>query len=370
MTSQPRQSPQEDPATALVPYDAPGVLRSSSSPQRPVEALTSEQAERLRWIAGNARSEATNAAYAHQWRSFCAWTAGNRLTAFPVSTKTAILYLDAMVAAGKRGSSINQALAAIRAVHQDHDQLPGAREALAGLSSRRMTNAVASLHRVIGASGGNRVAKPRAFSQGEVTSMTVGCPASPSGIQDRAVLLLGVNAGLRASEYVALTLADLTFDETGVDVFVRDSKTDQMGVGENVFVGRLPAHQALLCPVRAMERHIAKNRALAAPSSPLFLAFRRGGASPHLIGGATHALTREAITNLVVRCATRAELPESVTSRISSHSLRHTFITQAFTRGVSPVDIARVSRHRNMAVLAGYNQTDRREAAVSPRLWN
>lgn len=369
MTAQPTTAFQDAPSTDLVPYDAPARAMPIRSSDRPAEALTPEQAARLHFHVVNARSAATNLAYGRQWKAFCAWAAAQRLAPFPTRAEIVILYLDHLVASGLRGSSINQALAAIRAVHHDHDDYPGARDALTALSSRRVTNAVASLHRVIGANGGNRVAKPRAFSQGEVTSMAVSCSASPSGIQDRAVLLLGVNSGLRASELVALRISDLTFDENGVDLFIKDSKTDQLGVGETVFVGRLPAHQALLCPVRALEKHIAKNRPLAAPSAPLFIAFRRGGTTPHLIAGATHGLTREAITNLVVRCVARAELPPSM-QPASSHSLRHTFITQAFARGVSAVDIARVSRHRSMTVLAGYNQTDRRDAAVSPRLWS
>lgn len=94
----------------------------------------------------------------------------------------------------------------------------------------------------------------------------------------------------------------------------------------------------------------------------------RGGNSLHMASGAPHALTRDAISACVQRCATRAGLAEA-TQSISSHSLRHTFITTGFSRQIDAATIAKSSRHKTMSVLMGYDQTSRRDASLSVKLW-
>lgn len=361
--------------TAMVLYSPPSAPTASTAAPGSLHATqispwTLEGQERLRFHAINGRAANTRLAYERQWRAFAVWCQAQGVDAFPAETDAVILYLDSLAQAGRKAATIHQALAAIKALHSDYaDAHPDAREALVGLTSRRMTTAIASLLRTIGARGGNRVSKPRAFTQGEITAMATACPVTAAGIQDRALLLLGANAGLRASEFVALAVGDLAFDSEGVSIFVRSSKTDQMATGETIFVARLPKHQGLLCAVTALEKHLAKNRSEAPSEASLFLAFRRGGVAPHLINGAPHGLRREAVTGVVVRCAERAGLPET-TQRISSHSLRHSFITRALEAGVSPTDVARTSRHRRLETLAAYDQSSLRKAAVSPRLWN
>ncbi|WP_327207997.1 hypothetical protein [Rhizobium johnstonii] len=55
-------------------------------------------------------------------------------------------------------------------------------------------------------------------------------------MEDRAVLLLGFAGAFRRSELVSITMADLTFSENGVDVFLPKSKTDQEAKGQSVAV--------------------------------------------------------------------------------------------------------------------------------------
>src|SRR4051812_6463936 len=58
-------------------------------------------------------------------------------------------------------------------------------------------------------------------------------PASPLGIRNRAMLLLGFGAALRRSELVGLRIGDVQLvPGRGVTVLVRRSKTDQYGRGQ------------------------------------------------------------------------------------------------------------------------------------------
>lgn len=199
--------------------------------------------------------------------------------------------------------------------------------------------------------------------------MVQACPRTAQGMQDKAILLLGVNLGLRASEFIALTLSDLTFDERGVDIRIRSSKTDQLGSGETLFVARLSPSLWDFDAVKALEEWIEFRASLNVPTvDSLFLAFRKGGSTLHLLNSDAHGLTREAISAGIVRCAARADIVVS-SHNISSHSCRHTFVTTAFSRGVDPVSLAKSSRHKSMSVLMGYDQTSRRNSVVSVKLW-
>ncbi|WP_313362155.1 tyrosine-type recombinase/integrase [Kocuria sp.] len=329
-----------------------------------------QASETTRILVGRSRSNATNQAYAMQWRNYVAWCDSAGHDPFPASVEVVATYLASFVGLGMRSSSVRQSLAAIRAAHSDNDFLPGAAQALASLSSSRMNAVISGLQRSIGEQGGNRVRKPRALVQSEITAMSTTCPTTHQGVQDRAMLLLGCNSGMRSSELVTLTVGDIRFDAQGMDVFIAHSKTDQTRVGETVFVGRLAPHLAALDPVRAMEEHITHNRSEASMSAPLFMAWRKGGNTPHLVSGSEHSLTRAAVSDCVQRCSTRAGIAVDSQRHLSSHSLRHTFITQAFSQGIPATEIARTSRHKSLTVLEGYNQSSRRTTVVSPRLWN
>jgi site-specific recombinase XerC len=52
---------------------------------------------------------------------------------------------------------------------------------------------------------------PRGLSRGEVHRVLARCPSTPRGLRDRAVLLLLIRLGLRASDVRKLRLSDLCF---------------------------------------------------------------------------------------------------------------------------------------------------------------
>jgi site-specific recombinase XerD len=334
-------------------------------------AITQHEAETIQFHLSNARSKNTRLAYETQWRLFVAWCGQQGFLPFPAEVSTIVLYLDAIASTDCKYSKLEQTVSAIRAVHHDNmDLVPADKQGGLNFRHPHIKATLASIQRSMVEKGLNTVKKPRAFSQDEILRMVHACPNTPSGIQDRAILLLGVNVGLRASEFVALELADLTFDDMGVDVRIRSSKTDQFGQGEHLFIGRLAPSMQDYDAVKAMESWLRIRATLdVGELSAVFVAFRKGGHVLHrTLEGQAHRLTREAISSVVQRCASRAGI-EITNQTVSSHGMRHSFITQGFNRGVDAVTIAKTSRHKSMTVLLGYDQSSRRGSTVAPKLW-
>jgi integrase len=67
--------------------------------------------------------------------------------------------------------------------------------------------------------------------------------------RDRALLLVGFSGAFRRSELVMLRYEDITCFESGVELMVRRSKTDQEGAGRTVFI---PHARGSRCPVNAL----------------------------------------------------------------------------------------------------------------------
>lgn len=323
--------------------------------------LTPVEKDILSNLLTSSRAKNTNIAYACAWRKFSAWCKQSNHQPFPAQPATVALYIHHLNTLGRKTSTMNQVVAAITALHQDNGLT------VDYFKHHLVSAALKSARRSMVSDGRNTVEKPRALSQVEVGAMVAGLDSSSQGIRDRALLLLGVNAGLRASEYAGLLLTDVEFDEAGMDIQIRNSKTDQMGEGTKVYVAGLAPSQSQFDAVKAMKAWMEVRNGLPTGYGSLFIAFRKGGNTPHLIDGAIHGISRQAITDTVVRAFKRAQLTGN---EPSSHSLRHSFVTQAFSRHLDAARIAKVSRHKNMTTLLSYDQTSRRQNPVSVSLWN
>jgi integrase len=163
-------------------------------------------------------------------------------------------------------------------------------------------------------------------------------PTDLRGLRDRTIVLLGFRSGLRRTELVALDLADLTFSDSQVLVRLVTSKTDQNGRGRRVAV---PRREDGLCAVAALETWI---RSAFLDHGPLFRRVLKGG-----------TLTADALDGKNVdRVVKTAAALAGVTHRVSAHSLRSGFATDAATRGVDERTIMRSLGHRNAAMTRRY----------------
>src|ERR1700734_1719184 len=97
-------------------------------------------------------------------------------------------------------------------------------------------------------------------------------PERAIDVRDRALLSVGFARAFRPSGLGGLNIEDLGFNENGLVVHLRRSKTDPEGQGRNVGIpyGSTPA----TCPIRALEAWIA---ILSSAEGPLFRAVDRHG---------------------------------------------------------------------------------------------
>lgn len=83
--------------------------------------------------------------------------------------------------------------------------------------------------------------------------------------RDRCLLLFLFFSAMRRSEVQNLLWSDLTFDHRGVQVLIRQSKTDQECKGQTIALPRLDTGY---CPVKALE--IWKDKSGGTGESPVF----------------------------------------------------------------------------------------------------
>jgi len=153
---------------------------------------------------------------------------------------------------------------------------------------------------------------------------------SPRDERDRAMLLLGFAAALRAGELAGLNLPDVSFDAEGLVVAVR-SKEDQLGKGQFT---RVPfgQHEAT-CPVRALRTWIGR---VGRPSGPLFRVIQ-GGTIEH------QRISERCVSRAIQRAVAHAGLP----GHYSAHSLRAGLATSAHVHRATPREIQVQGRRKD-----------------------
>lgn len=344
-------------------------------------ALTVVEEDIIAYHLSNSRSENTRLAYASQWAKFVTWCkeqqddTGNGFVPFPCAINTLILYITHLAAAGRRISAIEQAISAVKAVHNDNcNLLPAGSEV--SFTHPHISATLSSIRRTLAQTGKSVVKKPRHFDQSEIKAMSLACAVegTAQSMADRCMLLLLVNAGLRSSEIVALRVSDLTIDgDRGVNITIRFSKTDQEGASEQIYVAALAPHLEAFDFMKALKAWLRYRETYptAEGDDPLFLGFRKGGYTAHTLNsmGLAHGITREAVSTALLRCATRAGIETNGLQTISSHSGRHTMITLCFEKGLDSAQISKTSRHKSLKSLLSYDQSSHKKASVSVRLW-
>lgn len=316
--------------------------------------------ETLAALLASARPENTRKAYASQWSAFLGYCTANRLVAMPASADTVGGYLAYLLRTGASKSRINVARSAILAVHKDVGHVDHARS-LSDHHGLFMVSRGISQHfkqqRVT-------TTKAKAFTREQVVAASRACLDTPQGRQDRMVLLVGANIGLRASELVGLRVKDLTEVEQGMDVFISHSKTDQDGEGATLALSSLSPRLADVDGVRAVQDWLDVLETLGqnAPDAPLIRRIHRGGMRVYSDG-----VSEQAISDLVRRVASRADIdPDG----FSGHSLRATMATLAYQNGVSEERIQATTRHGSVSVLRGYNRSGQWVSPSSRGMWS
>jgi site-specific recombinase XerD len=277
-------------------------------------------------LAKAEKAKSTRKAYGTDFRLFKVYCDGKGVSALPASPETVAAYL-ATEAQNSKPSTIGRRVAAIRYAHK-----------LAGLETPTDAEGVKATMRGIRRTFGGARNKKAPAVAAKMHSMVATAPEGLAGLRDRALLLLGFAGAFRRSELVALDVADLEENETGLLVIIRGSKTDQERQGVTIAIAR----GDIACPVKALRAWLD---AAGIEAGPIFRPIDRHG---NLLPS---RLTAQSVANIVKAYAGRAGFDAST---FSGHSLRAGFLTSAAGKGASIFKMMDVSRHKSVDTLRGY----------------
>ena len=157
--------------------------------------------------------------------------------------------------------------------------------------------------------------------------------------RDRALLLIGFAGAFRRSELVAIKCEHLTHLVNGVEIFLPESKTDQEKQGRTVFI---PLANGSHCPVRALALWLELAEI---NDGYVFRAVTRSERISHT------GLSAQSVS-LVVKAS--VERYGGHSEKVSGHSLRAGYCTQAAIAGLQPWQIREQTGHKSDVTLAKY----------------
>jgi len=285
--------------------------------------------------AGADMASNTRRAYDSDWRDFAAWCDGHGAHPLPASADVVALYLTDR-ADRLAVSSLERRLAAIRACHKRHD--------LAAPRGARLDAVWAGIRRT----NGRPPRQKRAILTADLKRIVRRLPADPSGVRDKALLLLGFAGALRRSELVALEIDNgagirgmlrVVFVADGLEIHIGRSKADQEGRGAVLGV---PKGKTALCPVAALQAWLLL---AGIRNGAIFRAIDRHGR----IGAV--AMSDRGAAEAIKRACKRVKIDPA---SIGGHSLRAGLVTQAIKDDVAVPLIMKQTRHASVETLNGY----------------
>lgn len=327
-----------------------GLPEPKTPSNTPSEADMRRDPRVLRFLQ-HARSEATQRAYRRYitlYLDFCAETGRTHLpgTAATLEAFAAWLAERPVTKGRNKGrtgmapASIQLALSAVRALHHAHDH---------DAPSTRLAKVVVEGH------ARERADDPEirdgwqapAIRLPTLVELVAACdPDTNAGLRDRAMLTLGLAMMARRSELAIVDIAHLRDVDAGEEIFLRRSKSDQLGKGRLV---KVPWFSAMpeLCPVRYLRAWRARLGLLGIVDGPLFRAVDRhdnvhGTAAWAGKAGQNVRMDPQTVERVIARAALKAAVPDA--SAYKGHSLRSGGATVAREHGADVLFIARQGR--------------------------
>jgi site-specific recombinase XerD len=200
------------------------------------------QNEAVRGYVEASTAKNTRRAYQIDWQHFTQWCTQHQEVALPATPDIVARYLTAY-ASSLKTSTLTRRLASISVAHQIADLETPTRSILVRKTMKGI--------RRIKAEQREGITQKEAAITEILREFVQTCSETPTGLRNRALLLVGFAGAFRRSELVNLDIRDLKFTTEGMIITVRTSKTDQEGEGmqKGIPMGRKPQ----TCPVRALK---------------------------------------------------------------------------------------------------------------------
>lgn len=331
--------------------DVAAAPRRSYLTQAEADRVVDYPEETLQLIRG-ALAENTWAAYKHQWQRYLKWCQESKRTPVPATLETLLSYLASMKrehdGRGLSVSTIRIAMAALKRFHSYGNpppEWPGGHQAIgdwiAGYAKERARDPDKAPKRAAGAR--------KMILRALIDHLPL---TRPSGIRDRAILLLGYYMAARRSELAHLREADLRWTVDGLEVYIAYSKTDQAGEGAWVAV---PANDESppYCAHRAVQAWLDLRAAHHLEGGYLFVAINRydklAKVAHAMSGSAFEVVMSRAVDAAFAAAKARKDrkmmaLLDPAKVRLSPHSVRRGFATDARAADWDLLDISRHGR--------------------------
>jgi len=277
------------------------------------------------------KSSSTRRAYASDWADFSTWCEGAGESALPAEPITVARYLAQLADGGRKVSTIERRVAAIRAAHKaaGHEPPTNAEGVKAVMRGIRRTK------------GGKRTKKAPATAELIARLLSL-FPGTIAGIRDKAIVLVAFAAALRRSELVDLKVNDVEWRPKGIVLQIRRSKTDQEGRGRAIPV----PNGSKLQPVAALSAWL---EASGITEGPIFREVDRHGR----VGAS--ALSGRSVARIVKRAIAALGLDAKI---YSGHSMRAGFVTTALENGIDLLKIMGTTGHTDVNTLREYDRRD------------
>lgn len=177
--------------------------------------------------------------------------------------------------------------------------------------------------------GGSKSRKlPKTLSEDEVRRLMKRPNLNaPTGLRNRAMMMLMHRSGLRVGELVGLHIRDIRWDEGTIHLRGEITKGNREAFGYfDEATGEM------------LQRWIAVRRKYAAGKPHLFTTLKGGPVS------------RKYVWEMVGRYARRAELER----KVHPHMLRHTYATELLREGFNIVEVQKLLRHSDVRTTSIY----------------
>ena len=282
------------------------------------------------------KAENTIDAYEADWYDFCDWCQYHHINDFPVTSETVVNYINDLAEYAKFATIRRR----ISALSENFNA--------AGLSEKNPCRSWIVRETLIGLSrtmGANQKGKTPIYWDDLQKIFSDMDPEKITDIRDKALLLLGFMGAFRRSEISGLDAEDLQFLRQGLVVTIRNSKTDQSSLGQQVAIPYLA--DTSMCGVTAVKNWM-ENACIT--SGPLFRSISKGGKV------SANRLSDKSVNLIVKRYAAAIGLDPEM---YGAHSLRHGFATYAALSGVEERLIMKQTRHRSVEMVRRYiNEAD------------
>jgi integrase/recombinase XerD len=290
--------------------------------------LPLEVEELLTWLAvEKGRSANTLTAYRRDLRAYVTWLQSRSTGLLEVTVADLAAYVASLRESGKAPASVARALVAVRSLHRFlADEGMASTDPSADLDPPRVPSSL-----------------PKALTEAEVIAL-LEAPVGdePLALRDRAVLEVLYGTGIRISELVGLSLADVDLDATLLRAFGKGSKERIVPLGR-------PARQAL-------EQWLDPGgRPSVAPEQWA----RRGDAEAVFLNARGRRLTRQGAWLIVKKHGDRVGLG----ARLSPHVLRHSCATHMLDHGADIRAVQELLGHASISTTQVYTKV------TTERLW-